>query len=224
MLLKDPILLVNQMKNMTTPAVNFHGPPWEDIEAHPLSHAMGESTNHRPETRFKIGYGNHSLFLIFKVTDAYVRAVAEKYQDPVFKDSCVEFFFSPSPGVAEGYFNLEVNCCGVALFEFHPGAGKEVIHIPEPVFRKIDVGHTLQGRIDPEISSPMTWSVALKLPMDILSAFRPVVFPEPGASWRANFHKCADLCSHPHWLTWAKIDSPTPRFHLPEFFGTLLFL
>lgn len=219
----DPVVKVKHLKNMAISVLDFHAPPWNGLETHTLHHAMGEPPLYRPMTQFKIGYGGHAVFLIFKVMDAYVRAVAERYQDPVFKDSCVEFFFSPAPGVAEGYFNLEVNCCGVALFEFHPGKGKEAIRIPETVFREIGIACHLHGKIDPEIASPLTWSLAVMLPIDILSNFRPVVWPEPGLAWRANFHKCADLSSHPHWLTWAKIDFPTPRFHLPEFFGTLLF-
>jgi hypothetical protein len=39
----------------------------------------------------------------------------------------------------------------------------------------------------------------------------------------ANFYKCADQTSHPHWLTWASVDYPQPKFHLPEFFGRLVF-
>ncbi|MCB0276848.1 MAG: diguanylate cyclase, partial [Calditrichaeota bacterium] len=26
-----------------------------------------------------------------------------------------------------------------------------------------------------------------------------------------------------HWLTWAPVEHPKPNFHLPEFFGTLVF-
>ena len=47
--------------------------------------------------------------------------------------------------------------------------------------------------------------------------------PEPGVGWRANLYKCADDSSHPHWLTWAHVDNPTPDFHLREFFGILRF-
>ena len=47
--------------------------------------------------------------------------------------------------------------------------------------------------------------------------------PGTGVSWRANFYKCADKTSHPHWLTWAEIDYPNPKFHLPDFFGRLDF-
>ena len=59
--------------------------------------------------------------------------------------------------------------------------------------------------------------------MQILSTYAPVTAPGPGVAWRANFYKCADASSHPHWLTWAPVDWPQPDFHRKEFFGTLVF-
>ena len=45
----------------------------------------------------------------------------------------------------------------------------------------------------------------------------------PGVTWRANFYKCADHTSHPHWLSWSVIGSGKFEFHVPEYFGTLEF-
>lgn len=47
--------------------------------------------------------------------------------------------------------------------------------------------------------------------------------PAPGTRWRANFYKCADKTSHPHWLTWAPVDYPKPKFHLSGFLGWIEF-
>ena len=43
-----------------------------------------------------------------KVTIKYTH-----FNDPVFKDSCVEFFFNPFPEHREEYFNIEFNAIGV---------------------------------------------------------------------------------------------------------------
>jgi hypothetical protein len=115
-----------------------------------------------------------------------------------------------------------VNCCGIALFEFHPPQGP-LVKIPEESFRAVRIVHSLQGPLDQEIGQPLIWSVAFRIPVGLLEPYSPVVKPAPGGSWRVNFHKCADGTSHPHWLTWAKVDHPTPRFHLPEFFGEMVF-
>ena len=219
----NPVLTVRQIKDDTWPHLDFNNDTWRDIPAQTLVHHMGIAPEHRPLTQFKIACDSEAVRVIFKVEDRYVKAVAKGYQGPVFKDSCVEFFFSPNAHVSSGYFNLEVNCCGTALFEFHPPHGGNLIKIPESAFRKISIAHQLEGPIDPEIETPLTWSVAFRLPFEILRPYCPVTIPGPGASWRANFYKCGDKTSHPHWLTWAHVDFPAPRFHLPEFFGVLSF-
>ncbi|MEW6117215.1 MAG: carbohydrate-binding family 9-like protein, partial [Nitrospirota bacterium] len=39
--------------------------------------------------------------------------------------------------------------------------------------------------------------------------------------WRANFYKCGDATSHPHWASWAPVEAL--NFHLPHCFGTICF-
>jgi len=41
-----------------------------------------------------------------------------------------------------------------------------------------------------------------------------------GQTWRANFYKCADDSSHPHWMSWNPVGDPL-SFHRPERFGVL---
>ncbi|MBU1168463.1 MAG: carbohydrate-binding family 9-like protein [Proteobacteria bacterium] len=197
--------------------------PWADISAQTLSCFMGDPPSHRPVTRFKIAWDHHLVCVIFEVQDRYVRAVAKDYQDPVYQDSCVEFFFSPNPHVDSGYFNLEINCGGTGLFEFHPSTGGDVVPMPLDAFKRISILPTLGRNIDPEMRTPTTWSVEYTLPVDILADYCPVTPPAKGVFWRGNFYKCADASSHPHWLTWAPVDFPRPRFHLPEYFGWLAF-
>lgn len=218
-----PVLKVGRLGSKAELALDFSDDPWFHIRSEIIDHHMGKEPLHRPLTQFKIGYNHEAVFVVFRVIDKFVRATATAYQGPVYKDSCVEFFFSPNPDITHGYFNLEVNCCGQALFEFHPPGGSPMVPIPENVFARIGLLHQLEGTIDPEHELPLVWSVAVRIPVDCLGTFCPATRPEPGVSWRANFHKCADLSSHPHWLTWAKVDYPEPKFHLPEYFGRLEF-
>jgi hypothetical protein len=77
--------------------------------------------------------------------------------------------------------------------------------------------------VNPEVQEPVTWIVACSLSTTLLERYCPVSAPSPHARWRANFYKCADQSSHPHWLTWSPVDYPKPHFHLPQSFGTLEF-
>jgi len=197
--------------------------PWRDIAPVALDHYMGSMPAHFPKTQFRIAYDDLAIYAIFRVEDRYVRAVARDYQDPVYKDSCVEFFFAPNPEQPDDYFNIEVNCAGVFLFQFHRASDGACIEIPEPPASRIEVAGSLPGAVEPEIADPVTWTVEYRIGLEVLGEYCRIARPRPGAIWRANFYKCADESSHPHWLTWAPVDNLTPNFHLPEFFGIMAF-
>lgn len=184
---------------------------------------MGSKPGHFPRTEFKMTYDETTLHVMFRVEDRYVRAVAARDQDPVCRDSCVEFFFTPGEDVSLGYFNLEMNCGGTMLFHFQHAPRKDPVEIPVNVCSTVCRAHALPRIVDPEIGEPVTWTVRYGIPVALLNTFCPAVSPRPGVSWRGNFYKCADHTSHPHWLTWAPVDVPCPDFHRPEFFGALDF-
>lgn len=197
--------------------------PWKNIRSEPIRNYMGEKPKHIPETRVKIAGDDGAIYVIFRVEDRYVRAVTTGYQGNVCQDSCVEFFFTPNGDLSKGYFNLEMNCGGTALFAFQQAPRKGTISIPESEYNKIKVAHSLPKIVDPEIEIPVTWTVEYRIPIEIMEKYCPVTFPASKVTWQANFYKCADRTSHPHWLAWSRVDFPTPQFHLPESFGVLEF-
>ncbi|MBC8179678.1 hypothetical protein H8E88_01015 [candidate division KSB1 bacterium] len=88
---------------------------------------------------------------------------------------------------------------------------------------QIELAHSMPENACPEINTPVSWTVEYRLPFSVLEKYYAIDQPGTNVIWRANFYKCADETSHPHWLTWAKVDFPNPNFHLPEFFGILKF-
>ena len=209
-------------RNLTVDA-HWQKMPWTEIPALEIAQYAGVKPAHLPRVQAKLAYDAAALYAIFRVEDRYVRATAQNYQDEVFKDSCVEFFFTPGKDVSLGYFNLEVNCGGTALF--HHQKGRRVADTPVSAadFAQVQIAHTLPKYVEPEIEEPVTWMVEYRLPFTILLDYTQIERPSPGTVWRANLYKCADDCSHPHWLSWAPIDTPEPDFHRPEFFGELVF-
>ena len=55
------------------------------------------------------------------------------------------------------------------------------------------------------------------------TAFHSQIVTLDGARMKANFYKCGDKLQTPHFLSWNRIDLPSPNFHRPDFFGTLEF-
>ena len=196
---------------------------WRAIQPLELCYYMGERPEHLPRTQAKLAYDDEAVYVIFRVEDQYVRAVAGKHQEAVCRDSCVEFFFTPGTDVRKGYFNLEMNCGGTMLLHFQTGPRQGQPIAPADIER-IQVAATLPRIVDPEKVGPTVWAVEYRFPLDILPKYLPeAVMPGPGVTWRANFFKCADQTSRPHWLTWSFVDRPRPDFHVPECFGTLAF-
>lgn len=220
---EDGVYLVNRISKPVSIDANWQKPVWKDVKMLTLAHHMGERPAHFPKTRAKLLYDDQAIYVIFRVEDQYVRAVADAYQGPVYRDSCVEFFFTPGMDIKKGYFNLEMNCGGTALFCHQKTQGVAEVKVDSSDFQQMTVAHSLPSIIDPELTAPTTWTVEYRLPFSILQNYTDFKSPSSGDSWRANFYKCADATSHPHWLTWAPVDFPTPRFHLPEFFGELRF-
>lgn len=202
---------------------NWDKPVWKNIKPLDISQHMGEAPHHRPRVLARLGWDDDALFVIFRVEDRYVRAVAANHQDPVYRDSCVEFFFTPGSSAGLSYFNIEVNCGGAMLFWWH-AEGKEAIPVAAEDCDQVEIAHSLPRIVDPEIEEPTTWTLEYRLPFTVVKKYCPdAEKPARGVVWKANFYKCADGTSHPHWLTWSFVDHPTPRFHMPEHFGTLKF-
>lgn len=203
---------------------NWDKPEWKNAPVAELTHYMGDKPDHFPRTQAKVLYDDKALYVIFRVEDRYVRAVAGQHDDPVCLDSCAEFFFVPGMDLSKGYFNMEMNCGGTMLFHFQVIPRKDSVAIGNDDLNRIEIAHNMPKTVNPEISAPTTWVIEYRLPLDILPKYRKdITKPGPGVTWRANFFKCADNSSHPHWLTWSKVERPRPDFHVPECFGTLQF-
>ena len=202
---------------------NWDKDVWKKVPALDIKSYMGEKPEHIPQAQAKLLYDDNSIYVIFRVEDRYVRAVAKGYHGPVCEDSCAEFFFTPSADISQGYFNVEVNAGGTMLFHHQRQRGQKVVQVSKADCDQVEIFHSLPKIIDPEIAEPITWILEYRIPYRVLEKYATLTRPGPGVTWRANFYKCADKTSHPHWLTWLVVDRPTPDFHRPEYFGTLEF-
>ena len=109
------------------------------------------------------------------------------------------------------------------LFHYQPASGVGTTAVSNSDCNKVKIFHSEPKIVEPEKQKPTTWVIEYRVPIDVLEKYCLVTRPAPGVSWKANFYKCADKTSHPHWLTWSVVDYSRPNFHLPEFFGTLEF-
>lgn len=215
----DVLKLESPMK----PDGNWNKAQWQHSKEIEITQRMGPVTSFTPTVRAKMMYDDQFVYIIFKVQDHYVRSIANTINGRIWEDSCVEFFFAPDVQKPLAYFNLEINCGGFPLFHFKDPAvpGAPLPSVDD--IKKIEIAHSMPSVVDPEITTPQTWTLEYRIPVEMLQRYASVTRPVKGAQWKANFYKCGDKTSNPHWLTWSVVQHPTPNFHLPEYFGTLNF-
>jgi hypothetical protein len=192
-----------------------------------IDHFHPASSNHHPQTRAKLTYDADALYVSFHVRDRYVKCLARQYQDMVCRDSCVEIFLQPKSD--RGYFNFELNCGGTMLLYYV----EDATHVGNQFARytkvapehaaMIDIATTLPKQVLVEITEPIEWSLAMRIPFAMMEPYVGTIGDVRGQTWRGNLFKCADKTSHPHWASWAPIGDEL-NFHQPRKFGELLFV
>lgn len=75
---------------------------------------------YRPNTYFKMGVVGEDLVATLICYEENPRAVFKHRDDPVYRDSCLEFFVAPLENRGE-YVNVEMNVNGAFLCEFGKG-------------------------------------------------------------------------------------------------------
>ena len=172
---------------------------------------------YRPITSFFIGYAASGIFIKYNVHGSMLRAVYTKDQDPVYEDSCVEFFCQ-KPGCGH-YMNFEFNCIGTCLAAKRKGRAQDICKFSAEEMQQIGRHSSLGRRAFNEMEGMFTWDLTVKIPFPLIGYSGGEV-PD---KLLGNFYKCADGTGSPHYLSWSPIKTDNPDFHRPEFFGELIF-
>jgi hypothetical protein len=166
-----------------------------------------------PKVWFNIAYSGDHLFIKYDVTEHEVLAQYKEINDPVYKDSCVEFFIAFDDD--KEYYNVEFNRLGTCLASF--GAERENrTQLPVDILKTIKYERALD-QINDTSEPAINWTLTVAVPVTVFSFHHLATLQHKKA--RMNFFKCGDDLSQPHYLAWNNIISPAPNFHLPQFFG-----
>jgi hypothetical protein len=204
----------------------WESPGWQQAEEARIDRFHPASSAHRPVARARLCYDSAHLYLRFCVDDCYVVAKHTQFQDPVWRDSCVEFFVQPRP--SGGYFNFEINCAG-ALLSYYiedcrrtPEGFARFTKLSPEDGRRIEITQSLPAPFVPERPEPVVWHVGCRIPLAVLETYAGPIGDLTGQAWRGNFFKCADDSSHPHWASWSPIGEEL-NFHQPRYFAPIRF-
>ncbi len=167
------------------------------------------------EVSFSTCYNSDTLYIKFFVQEKDVTAKYINSNDPVYKDSCVEFFISL--GDDAHYYNFEFNSKGTCLAQY--GLSKtEREFLPVDVIKSIKSISTFKST---NADGLVEWELIVGIPKEAFAYHQITDFS--GKKSKVNLYKCGDDLPKPHYLCWNLIISSEPNFHLPEFFGEAIF-
>lgn len=164
---------------------------------------------------FNIAHSDETILIRYSVSEKNIRSIYTNYNDPVYRDSCVEFFIALNNDKA--YYNFEFNCSGTVLAGYGEGKDRELL--PTNKLQLIKTYTKISS--SPNSDSTIKWELTVEIPFNVF--VKNKVDSLKGQQCRVNFYKCGDDLPEPHFLTWSHIQASAPNFHLPEYFGQLTF-
>ena len=130
-----------------------------------------------------------------------------RFNDPVYKDSCLEFFVNFDNG--DKYMNFEMNSNGAFLAAIRTDRKNKT-----PIHELVELPAVKA------VKTESSWGLDVFFSNEFIGMLFGKDNFKSGDSFKGNFYKCGDETEIPHFGMWAPIDNPTPDFHRPEFFGT----
>lgn len=202
-------------------SVACESPFWEGIPALTIDHYLWLNNGYAPRVEARLCYSARNLYVFFKVFEPKIRVQFTEFQDPVYKDSCVEFFIDPFPEKQIGYINIETNAIGTRLIAFGPDRQNRT-PISQEDLKGFEVASSVREFRDGYHGAEF-WTLTYKLPLAVFEKCYGARIA-PGRLAEGNCYKCGDETDIPHFGAWSPVLCAEPDFHRPEFFGTFRFL
>lgn len=167
--------------------------------------------NHVPFVHLEIAHNKSMLFLQYNVKEQHVRAQNTQCNSNVWEDSCVEAFIAVKN---KTYFNFEFNAIGTCFASSGPNRNQRELFSEEEI-KSIAIWSTMGATPFPERKGDISWRLIAGIPFKLLGINDSY---QPSRALWANFYKCGNKLTSPHYLSYKKIETPTPDFHRPDFF------
>jgi hypothetical protein len=158
-------------------AASFTAKEWRQLPRAEVNRQQWLRVEQPPETEVRGAYDKEALHLQFRVFEEAPVMRQRQHGDPVYQDSCVEFFLQPMPAQELRYFNFELNAAGVLLLEIGEQGPKRKRIMLEAISRFAI--RTALGLWDPECRR-MYWELHLRIPFAFIKCWFPDFKAERG--------------------------------------------
>lgn len=170
----------------------------------------------KQDTSVKIAIANDEIHIWAKAQDKHIRAKSQNLNDPVYIDSCFEFFVTPWGEKSGKYLNMEVSCKGVLYMAYQDGKGGKV-HITEQQAQLVSIQSTLEGVEN--VQEVEDWELKIILPIAVLEELSGEKIEKD--LWYGNFYRCGGEIDD-QYAAWNSLEFEKPNYHLPMQFGKLI--
>lgn len=192
---------------------------WNNIPALKIEDYLWLENNYKPKVEAKLCYNNKNIFVRFISHESEITARYTKINDLVHKDSCVEFFINPFPSKTINYFNFEINPLGAMYVGFGDLINRINVSVEE--IKLIEIFSSVKTPVVGKYENTK-WEVIYKIPFLIFESYSGLKFD--GSVAKGNLFKCGDETKIEHYGVWNIVNSENPNFHLPKYFGDLIFV
>src|SRR5688500_5740444 len=182
------------------PCVNRHSPLMEvssllnEMERNKIETVPWPSFNYKPEVSFSIAHNHDCIFIKYFVREHFIKVGYVNTNDPVYKDSCVEFFISFNND--ENYYNFEFNCIGTCLVGYGYGRDERSF-LSEATVNQIRHFAVIKSSSEKN-TRLINWELTLVIPSEVF--IHHALNNLKGLICRTNFYKCGDELPEPHFL------------------------
>ncbi len=190
---------------------------FDTLPQHHISHQPWIEFKSNCHTSFVIAHSGDAIFLKFYVKEDIIKLATHQTNGRVHKDNCVEFFVAFES--QKKYYNIEINCAGVALIGYGEGRLNRKL-LDEKLINKINTHINIQTA-PLNSGNKYRWQVTVMLPIEVFEESNIGSLNQKSGS--GNFFKCGDDLPNKHFYAWSNIEAKKPDFHLPQFFGKLEF-
>ncbi len=191
---------------------------WQGIEEIKIKDYLWRENNYKPDVIVKACFSDNCIYLSFLVYEQKVTVRYLNVGDPVFKDSCVECFINLFPNETEEYFNIELNAIGTIKMGY--GIKRNRKYLTASVLKDMKVVTSIKKPVIGFHGSDY-WKLYCAIPINLLEKITNKKFKGDNAI--GNFYKCGDETEFKHYGMWSLIENPKPDFHLPDYFGKIIF-
>lgn len=192
---------------------------WANLPAAVIENYPWDVNGYKPRAELRMYYTDTHFRLQFTAYEDEIKVVYKNMNEPVYKDSCVEFFFNPKPDTDKRYINIEMNAAGVPLIGIRKQRN-DGQRINEPL-ELFNIYASVNNEGVERYRGPY-WTVEYTIPFSFIEKYYGHVDFKPGCRMTGNFYKCGDETRFAHYGSWNPIINEKPDFHLPEFFGDII--